>query len=142
MAPTLSYGMALTVLRLLEIVVRNRIGLIAMLMMSATVAPAWAQDVGGLTVDPTLDQLPPPQFTTPPPRAGQIAESAAGQAGERQTRARVEGVNPLARINNRIQNRVQARLRSRIDRNYDPRANATSPFEAADQATERAVRPR
>lgn len=121
---------------------RNRIGVIAMLMMSATAAPVWAQDVGGLTVDPTLDQLPPPQSNTPPPRADQIAESAAGQAGVRQTRAQVEGVNPMARINNRIQNRVQARLRNRIDRNYDPRANATSPFEAADQATERAVQPR
>lgn len=121
---------------------RNRISLIAMLMMSATAAPVWAQDVGGLTVDPTLNQLPPPQSTTSPPRAGQIAESAAGQAGVRQTRAQVEGVNPMARINNRIQNRVQARLRNRIDRNYDPRANASSPFEAADQATARAARPR
>lgn len=120
---------------------RNRIGVIAMLMISATAAPAWAQDVGGLTVDPTLNQLPPPQ-STQPPRAGQTAESVAGQAGVRQTRAQVEGVNPMARINNRIQNRVQARLRNRIDRNYDPRANATSPFEAAGQATARAARPR
>ena len=37
----------------------------------------------------------------------------------RQTRAQVEGVNLIARINNRIQNRVQARLRNRIDRNYE-----------------------
>lgn len=120
----------------------NRIGVIAMLMVSTTAAPAWAQDVGGLTVDPTLNQLPPPQSITPPPRAGQIAESAAGQAGVRQTRAQVEGVNPMARVNNRIQNRVQARLRNRIDRNYDPRANATSPFETADGATGRARAPR
>ena len=121
---------------------RSKVCLVASLMMSAIAAPALAQDVGGLTVDPTLNQLPPPQSNTPPPQAGQIAESAAGQAGVRQTRAQVEGVNPMARINNRIQNRVQARLRNRIDRNYDPRANATSPFEAADQATERAVQPR
>ena len=116
---------------------RNSIGVIAMLMMSTT--PAWAQDVGRLTVDPPLHQLLPPQYFTPAPRAGQIAESAAGQAGVRRTRAQVEGVNPMARINNRIQNRVQARLRNRVDRNYDPRANATLPFEAADQATGRAV---
>lgn len=120
---------------------RKKIGVITILMMGATAAPAWAQDVGGLMVDPALNQLPPPQSTAPSTREGQIAESAAGQAGVRQTRAQVEGVNPLARINNRIQNRIQARLRNRIDRNYDPRANATSPFEAADQATERAVQP-
>lgn len=121
---------------------RKRIGVIAILTMSAIAAPAWAQDVGGLAVDPTLNQLPPPQSISPAPQAGQIAESAAGQAGVRQSRAQVEGLNPLARISNRIQNRVQARLRNRIDRNYDPRANATSPFEGADQAIERAAQPR
>jgi hypothetical protein len=134
--------MALTALRLLEIVMRNRIGLVAMLMMIATAAPAWSQDVGGLTVDPTLNQLPLPQTTTPPARPGRIADSAAGQAGVRQTRAQVEGVNPMARINSRIQNRVQARLRNRIDRDYDPRANASSPFETAGEATGRTSQPR
>ena len=128
-----------TALRLLEIMMRNRIGVIAMLMMSVTAASA--QDVGGLTVDPTVNQLPPPQSATLPLRAGRIAESAVGQAGVRQTRAQVDGINPLARTNNRIQNRVQARLRNRIDRNYDARVNATSPFDAADLATERANRP-
>lgn len=60
------------------------------------------------------------------------------QFGERQTRegtAKETGIEPLGRINNRIQNRVEARLRNRIDRNYNPQANATSPFVvAADQA--------
>lgn len=116
--------------------------LVAMLVITASAASAWAQDVGGLTVDPTLNQLPPSQSASQPPRAGQTADSAAGQAGVRQTRAQVDGVNPTARISNRVQNRVQVRLRNRIDSNYDPRANATSPFEVADQAAERANRPR
>jgi hypothetical protein len=34
----------------------------------------------------------------------------------------------MARINSRIQNRVQSRIRNRIDRNYNPTANASSPF--------------
>jgi hypothetical protein len=39
----------------------------------------------------------------------------------------------MARINSRIQNRVQSRIRNRIDRNYDPAANASSPFEVASE---------
>jgi hypothetical protein len=37
----------------------------------------------------------------------------------------------MVRINNRIANRVQSCLRARIDRNYDPQANASSPFDVA-----------
>ena len=113
-------------------------GLIAMLLMAT--APAWAQDASGIAVDPDLEQLPPPQSTTPAPHVGQTADSAVGQVGARQTRDQVESVYPMARINNRIQNRVQARIRNRIDRNYDPRANATSPFKIADQEIQRAGR--
>lgn len=60
------------------------------------------------------------------------------QFGQRQTRegvAKDTGIEPLGRINNRIQNRVESRLRTRIDRNYNPQANAISPFVVAgDQA--------
>lgn len=60
------------------------------------------------------------------------------QFGQRQTRegvAKDTGIEPLGRINNRIQNRVESRLRNRIDRNYNPQANAISPFVVAgDQA--------
>ena len=115
---------------------RNMLCLIATLLTIST--PAFAQDAGRLSVDPALEQLPPPQPTMPVPRAGQTADGLSGQAGVRQSRDQVEGVNPMARIGNRIQNRVQARLRNRIDRNYDPRANATSPFDIAGQETQRA----
>ncbi len=70
-----------------------------------------------------------------PQQAGQVAESAVGEVGQRQTRDQAPAnIEPMGRINNRIANRVQNRIRNRIDRYYDPRANATSPFEvAADQ---------
>ncbi len=43
--------------------------------------------------------------------------------------------NPMQRIASRIQNRVESRIRNRIDRNYDPQANARTPFAAAEQET-------
>jgi hypothetical protein len=63
-------------------------------------------------------------------RPGRVAETAVGEAGQRQTTAEVLA-DPMARINTRIPNRVQSRIRNRLDRYYDPQANATSPFEAA-----------
>lgn len=67
---------------------------------------------------------------------GQVAGSAAGQVGQRQTRGEaIANIDPTARIDSRIQNRIQSRLRTRIDRDYSPEANTTSPFEtAADRA--------
>ncbi|MFZ3484845.1 hypothetical protein [Sphingomonas sp. 3-13AW] len=61
-------------------------------------------------------------------------DTNAGRIGQRQTRedaARVAGIKPMARINNRIGNRVQSRLRNRVDQNYSPQANAASPFKTA-----------
>ena len=72
-----------------------------------------------------------------------VASSAVGQAGRRQTReqtAQQTGIEPMARIDARIQNRVQARIRNRIDRYYDPQANATSPFVVAGDQTRAANR--
>lgn len=117
--------------------------LIAVLAACGAVSPAWGQSASGITVDSTLDELPPPQPTPPVAREGQIAESAVGQAGLRQTRSAVDGLNPLDRIGNRLQNRVQTRVRNRIDRNYDPLADAASPFEQVDQTVRRTTpRPR
>lgn len=66
---------------------------------------------------------------------GQVAESAVGQVGQRQTAAAIE-TGPMGRVNTRIQNRVQNRIRNRVDRSYDPTANTTSPFKvAAEQVT-------
>lgn len=74
---------------------------------------------------------------------GRVASSAAGQAGQRQTREQpIAGIEPLARIDNRIQNRVQSRQRTRIDRFYDPQANARSPFETAAERARAAGRTR
>jgi hypothetical protein len=65
--------------------------------------------------------------------AEQVAKSVVGQAGQRQTRDEAaQGIETTRRIASRIQNRVQSRIRNRIDRDYDPQANATSPFATAD----------
>lgn len=71
------------------------------------------------------------------------ADTGSGIVGQRQTREEAPGnTAPLDRIESRIANRVQSRLRTRIDRNYDPKANATSPFEAADDQARTAGRKR
>lgn len=76
-------------------------------------------------------------------RPGQLAESAAGQLGQRQTTENSQAhIEPLGRLNNRIANRVQNRIRNRIDRYYDPRANTTSPFEVAAEQSTRVQSPR
>src|SRR5690606_15431132 len=65
-------------------------------------------------------------------QGARTAAAAAGEVGQRQTRSDVvANVAPLGRIDSRVQSRVQNRIRNRIDRSYDPRANATSPFEIA-----------
>lgn len=74
----------------------------------------------------------------------ETVRSAAGRAGERQTRDQIAqdaGIKPMARIEARIQNRVQSRIRNRIDRSYDPQANATSPFATAGDQARTAGRP-
>lgn len=91
--------------------------------------------------DQSQVEEPPPQDQTPFTRAGQTAESAAGQVGERKLRTDTIGVAPMARIDNRIQNRLQSRHRNRIDQAYDPAADAASPFEAAEERLERTGRP-
>lgn len=74
-------------------------------------------------------------------RPSTVAEAPAGEVGQRQTREdAAPNVEPMGRIANRIQNRLQNRVRNRIDRNYDPQANATSPFRVADEQTRRAGR--
>lgn len=69
-------------------------------------------------------------------RSARTADTGIGEVGQRQTARDGPGVQePLDRINSRINNRVENRIRNRIDRNYDPTANATSPFEIADRRT-------
>ena len=72
----------------------------------------------------------------------QKADTGIGEVGMRQTREdAAPNLEPLSRINSRIENRVQNRIRNRIDQNYDPTANATSPFERAEEHTRRASSP-
>lgn len=72
---------------------------------------------------------------------GRVAESAVGQAGQRQTREEsVIGIEPMMRIQNRIQNRIQSRLRTRIDRDSSSVASAASSVENAVARTRTAGR--
>lgn len=74
-------------------------------------------------------------------RPAMTLEAPSGTVGQRQTREETApSVEPMRRIANRVQNRLQNRIRNRIDQNYDPQANATSPFEVADERTRRAGR--
>lgn len=111
-----------------------------LLILSA--APVVAQD---RYQDDEQGRVTSVQQPLPETRQGETARSAAGQAGQRQTReilAQDAGIEPMARINGRIQNRVQSRIRNRIDRYYDPQANAASPFEVAGDQARAAGRPR
>lgn len=91
---------------------------------------------------PVADQAPLPP---PPPPAARTPEAGNGRIGQRQTKdgvARETGIEPMARLQTRVANRVQSRLRNRIDRNYDPSANATSPFVVAGEQARRPQSPR
>lgn len=110
--------------------------ILAVALALLATAPAFGQDrtvPGDADEPPRLEQMPAPQPTeAAPDEPGRVAESAVGRAGQRQTPAQtLPALQPMSRISNRIANRVQSRLRNRIDRNYDPQANTTSPFEVA-----------
>lgn len=65
---------------------------------------------------------------------GQLSRSAVGVVGQRQTASETAtAAVPNGRIDERINNRVQSRIRNRVDGNYDPQANATSPFKIAEE---------
>jgi hypothetical protein len=92
----------------------------------------------------SADFEPPPAIAND--QTARTADTVSGRIGKRQTReavARKAGTEPMARIANRINNRVQSRIRNRIDQDYDPQANAASPFAvASDQARAAANRRR
>lgn len=74
-------------------------------------------------------------------QTARTADTGIGEVGQRQTAQDGPALQePLGRINARINNRIENRIRNRIDRNYDPTANATSPFEIADRRTRAAQR--
>lgn len=111
----------------------HRLVLSWIILLLFEAGPAFAQTTQSSAGSMSTTQ---PQQAASPTRTGEVAQSQVGQAGQRQTREIVDqklGVNPMARINTRLQNRVQSRVRNRIDRNYDPTANATSPFAVASE---------
>lgn len=115
-------------------------------MMLIFLAVAALQVHPPLPIESLQDQPSSPiRSSLPRSNLGETARSAAGQAGQRQSREQVEadtGIEPMSRINARIQNRVQSRIRNRIDRYYSPQANATSPFAVASEQVAAARRPR
>lgn len=82
-----------------------------------------------------VEEAPPATQSEGLENMGRTADTGIGEVGERTSA--IVNVDPMGRLESRIQNRVQNRIRNRIDRNYDPMANATSPFERADQQTRR-----
>src|SRR3546814_16322619 len=65
-------------------------------------------------------------------RSGQVADSAVGQVGQRQTAENSQAnIEPMGRLNNRIPNRVQTRIRNQIDPTYNPHTTEISPFQFA-----------
>ena len=103
-------------------------------------APAAAQT---FPIDPGVRQAEAQSQGEGLRETARTADAGAGEIGQRQTREEAAfNVEPLGRIDNRIENRVQNRLRNRVDRNYDPAANATAPFERAEGTTSEAGRRR
>lgn len=96
----------------------------------ASAAPAPAQTM------PMRAEPEQPQPIVEPTVVAGTVDTGAGRVGQRQSRdelARTTNGQPLARIESRIDNRIQSRLRNRLDQNYDPTANATSPFKVAEE---------
>lgn len=103
----------------------------------------------GLAVPVAAQEIPPPEPAEDTEsvelvntqnealqRTARTADTGIGEVGRRQTAQDSPAMQEsLARINSRIDNRIENRIRNRIDRNYDPTANATSPFEIAERQT-------
>ncbi len=103
----------------------------------------------GLAVPAAAQEIPPPEPTEDTEsveqadtqnealqRTARTADTGIGEVGQRQTAQDSPAMQePLGRINLRINNRIENRIRNRIDRDYDPTANATSPFEIAERRT-------
>ena len=118
--------------------------LAAALLVAGTpiVAPTVAHgQIRGSDADDNDLPLPPPQpvgnsavrQATP----GQTPTSIAGRTGTRRTRQDVTGVVATARLSTRVSSRIQSRFRNRLDQSFDPLANGTSSFRAANEQTRR-----
>jgi len=113
------------------------------IILGLVTVPVAAQTGNGRKQDApgSGDQPQQPLAPIAPIHDGRTAEVGNGQVGQRQTRAEAGPmVQPMGRIQSRIANRIQSRIRNRIDRNYDPQANAISPFRAAEEQSRPAPR--
>lgn len=100
-------------------------GLLLLALSWCAAEPSQAQERETSNVTDSTEELQVAQ-------AARTAQAAVGEVGQRQTRAHAtSSVAPMDRISSRVQNRVENRLRNRLDRFYDPKANATTPFERA-----------
>lgn len=62
-----------------------------------------------------------------------LSMPSAGTVGQRRENPPTAlATVPRGRADGRVNNRIQSRIRNRIDHNYDPQANALSPFKVAD----------
>lgn len=109
---------------------------VSLALVSATPVVAQVTDQQDMAIQPLPSQAPPASLGG----TGRVAGSVVGMVGQRQERGQeTANIKPMARIDSRIENRI----RNRIDRNYDPQANASSPFAAAeDQVRASATRRR
>jgi hypothetical protein len=72
----------------------------------------------------------------------QLSMPSAGTVGQRQKNPPTAlATVPSGRTDGRVNNRIQSRVRNRIDHNYDPQANALSPFKVADDQARLRGRP-
>ncbi len=64
----------------------------------------------------------------------QVAQSSAGQVGQRRTREQVatEERQPMGRIISRVRNRVDNRIHNRVDRYYGAQTDAVAAYHTAE----------
>lgn len=68
------------------------------------------------------------------PNPSQVAQSVAGQVGQRQKIEMTDvHFKPIRRIQSRIQNRIQSRIPQRIDSSYSSSVDAVGSFKAASE---------
>lgn len=108
-------------------------GLTSSVAHAQVVTPPSGDRVKNILMSPNVPvQAPASPSSTKQPE-GRNGVAAAGVVGERQLPGNSTFmIDPLARLQTRVANRVENRIRNRVDRNYDPQANATSPFARAD----------
>ncbi|WP_029724396.1 hypothetical protein [Sphingomonas sp. UNC305MFCol5.2] len=109
-----------------------RFGAVALALCVA--APALAQDLSGQDDEIAAPYAEQPAASVTSPK---ISDKNDKKTGERQARDAVEGIEPMARINNRIPNRIPNRIQNRIDRDFRGIGTATAASAAAQSAARR-----